>query len=320
MARKSYSKFRVQYWKFAAIARQLRHGRNCTTTSLARELDVTPRSVRRYMETMRDEFGAPIAFDRSCQSYRLTDATWTMPSNIYLNAAELHTLAVAVQAIRPVMPMPFPQRLDQLLSKLLDALPEDDRDEIRRAQGQVEFVPAPVLSKGAEWFELLHHAITRQLSVDMTYYVLGKDQETQRRFDPYYLRNYQGTWYVVGFDHLTKYWPIFNLARIRALTVSDDPYRVRLFSAVNYFKNSLGVMVGGEPKPVRVRLTGYAANTAGERIWPPGFTYKSTGAEEGILSGRLANMTDLMQWAASFQGEAEILADQQSLAAAKTPI
>lgn len=258
---------------------------------------------------MRDDLGAPIEFDRALGSYKYTHPNWTVP-NVYLDEAEMQALATAVQAIRPVLPAAMSQRLDNLLAKLLDALPEDDRNDIRRAQGQIEFVPTPVLSKGAEWFEFLHNAVTRQLSVDMTYYVLGKNQETQRRLDPYYLRNYLGTWYVVGFDHLTGYWPIFNLARIRALTVSDDLYRVRPFSAAEYFKNSLGVMVGGEIKPVRLRLTGYAANTAGERNWPAGFNYKSTGAGEGILSGRLANMTDLMQWAASFQGEAEILADR----------
>ena len=146
----------------------------------------------------------------------------------------------------------------------------------------------------------------------MTYYVQTKEQETQRRFDPYYLRNYQGAWYVAGYDHLTRHWPILKLARIRALSVSDEIYDVRPFSAAEYFKNSLGIMVGGDAQPVRIRLTGYAASTADERIWPPGFTYKATGPGEGILSGELANMTDLLQWVSAFQCDAEILSEVPS--------
>ena len=312
MARKTYSKFRSQSWKYAEITRRLHGGRNCTASSLAAELEVHPRSIRRYIQFLCNELDAPIVFDRASQSYRLSNTTWTMPSNICLGSEELQTLAVAIQTVRPVMPAPFPEHLDKLLAKLLDALPEDDRVEILRTQGHIEFVPAPVLSKGAQWFDQLLHAIRRQLSVDMTYFVLSKDQETQRRFDPYYLRNYQGTWYVVGYDHLTKYWPILNLARIRALSVSDDLYHVRPFSATEYFKNSLGVMIGGTPQPVRIRLTGYAADTADERIWPPGFTYKATKPGEGILSGELANMTDLLQWASAFQCDAEILSEVPS--------
>ena len=134
----------------------------------------------------------PIEFDRILKSYKYTHPDWIVP-NVHLGEGELQTLAVAVQAIRPVMPASFTDRLDKLLAKLLDALPEDSREEIRRTQGQIEFVPAPVRSKGAEWFEPLSQGISRQVSVDMTYYVLSKGQETQRRFDPYYLRNYQVT-------------------------------------------------------------------------------------------------------------------------------
>ncbi len=312
MAKKSYSKFRSQWWKVLEIDRQLQEqfhrGRPCTVQSLAEKLEVNARTIRRLIELLRDDLGSPIEYDRALQSYKYTHPNWVMP-NVNLDEAQMQTLAIAVQAIRPVLPATMSERLDSLLAKLLDALPESRRDEVRRAQGQVEFVPAPVLSKGADWFEPLHRAIAGQLSVDMTYYVPGKDVKTQRRFDPYYLRNYQGAWYVVGYDHLTKHWPIFKLARIRALTVSDDAYAPRKFSAAEYFKNNLGVMVGGESMPVRIRLTGYAASTADEQVWPPGFTYQVAGPKEGILCGQITNLIDLIPWVASFQGDAEILPD-----------
>ncbi len=293
------------------IDRQLREqwhrGRPCTKESLLAGLkDIDERTLRRLIELMRDDLHAPIEYDRALQTYKYTNLTWVVP-NVQLDEDEMHVLATAVQAIRPVMPPSLSKRLDKLLSKLLDALPESQRDEVRRAQGRVEFVPAPVLSKGSQWFEPLHQAIGGRLSVDMTYYVQTREQETQRRFDPYYLRNYQGVWYVAGYDHLTKHWPILKLARIRALSVSEDLYDVRPFSAAEYFKNSLGIMVGGAPQLVRIRLTGYAASTADEQLWPPGFTYQAASPAEGILCGEVTNLIDLIPWVASFQGDAEIL-------------
>ena len=312
MSRKPYSKFRSRLWKVVEIDRQLREqfrrGRPCTKQTLLEGLrdDIDERTLRRLIELMRDDLGAPIEYDRSQQSYKYTHPNWVVP-NVHLDEDEMRALATAVQAIRPVLPGPIAERLDNLLAKLLDALPEYQRDEVRRAQGQVEFVPAPVLSRGSQWFEPLQQAIAGRFSVDMTYYVPGKEQETQRRFDPYYLRNYQGAWYVAGYDHLTEHWPIFKLARIRALTVSEDPYSPRRFNAAEYFRDSLGIMVGGAPQPVRVRLTGYAASIANEQVWPPGFTYQATGPEEGILCGQITNIIDLIPWVASFQGDAEIL-------------
>ena len=125
-------------------------------------------------------------------------------------------------------------------------------------------------------------------------------------FDPYYLRHVQGAWYVVGFDHLTGRWPVFKLARIRSLIISKDTYKPQKFSAADYFKGSLGIMVG-DPAPVKIKLIGYAAMTADEQIWPEGFSYQSTGRCEGILSGRISDIADLFAWVASFQGDAEMM-------------
>ena len=314
MARKTYSKFRSRLWKLVEIDRQLqeqlRRRRPCTVHSLMEALEEkSERTVRRLIELMRDDLGAPIEYDRARQSYTYTHPNWVVP-NVHLDEGQMQALATAVQAIRPLLPISMCQRLDNLLVNLLDALPEEKRHDIRRTQGQVEFVPAPVLSKGAQWFEPLHRAIADQLSVDMTYYVPGRNENASRRFDPYYLRNYQGIWYVVGYDHRTKHWPVFKLARIGALTVSDDLYMPQKFSAAEYFKNSLGIIVGGTPQPVKIRLRGYAASTADEQVWPPGFKYQPTGPNEGLLCGHITNIIDLIPWVASFQGDAEILPDQ----------
>ncbi|NNM87326.1 MAG: WYL domain-containing protein [Phycisphaerae bacterium] len=311
MAKRTFSKFRSRWWAFCKIERQLKAHLACNTQSLAADLQVDARTVRRYIEFMRDDLGAPIIFDRPSQSYKFSHTTWSMP-NVHLSLEELQSLAVAVKSITPTVPAPFAQPLESLLAKLLDALPEDDQMEIRRAQKQIVFLPVPVSSKGSAWVGPLLEAIRGEWTVDMVYFALSRNQETQRRFDPYHLRYFMGTWYVVGYDHLTKHWPVLNLARIRKLTVTEDFYRVRSFDPDIFFKNSFGISVGGTPQKVSIKLTGWNAKTAGERIWPPGFTYKDVGPDEGILTGLIANPADLELWIASCQGDAEMIAEEKS--------
>lgn len=306
MAKDSFSKFRSRWWAFCTIDRQLRHGRICSPKSLAADLEVDARTVRRYVEFMRDELGAPIVFDHPTKTYILTNASWSMP-NVHLTLRELETLAMAVKALTPTVPAPCSQQLDGLLAKLLDALPEEQAREVREAQRHVDFVPGPVLSTGHQWVQPVLDAIRDRLTLEMTYYTLSKGEESQRRLDPYHLRYYGGTWYLVGYCHLKQKFPVFNMARIRALTVTDDSYKIRPFDAKAYFNGSWGITVGGEPTLVRVRLTGWAAMTASERLWPAGFTYAPTGPEEGILSGKVGNLDDIRVWVASCQGGAEIL-------------
>lgn len=176
MENRSFSKFRSRWWAFCEIDRQLKHGRTCSPQSLAADLEVDARTVRRYVEFMRDELGAPIVFDRPSQSYKLTHATWSMP-NVYLTLQELEAMAMAIKALMPKVPAPFSNRLDGLLDKLLDALPAEQARDVREAQRHVDFVAGPVLSTGHQWVEPLLKAIRDRLTVEMTYFTLYKEEE-----------------------------------------------------------------------------------------------------------------------------------------------
>jgi proteasome accessory factor B len=310
MAKKqrTFSKFRSKWWALCEIDRQIRHGRACTCRSLAHDLEVDPRTVRRYIAFMRDELDAPIEYDPIDQTYALTDHTWTMP-NVHLAEAELVALAVATRSMASAMPHPFTDRLEGLLAKLLDALPEARREELRLLQERVDFVPSSVISKGQEWVEPLVEAIREERVIEMTYRTLHRDKEDRRRVDPYCLRFFAGAWYMVGYDHQTKHFPVFNLARASKLELTEESYRRRKFSAADYFRHAVGVTVGGPPRAVRVLLTGRAARTAGERIWPDGFTYTPKSNGTGILAGQVSKLNDLLAWVAAIGGDATILPD-----------
>ena len=306
--KRTFSKFRSKWWSLCEIDRQIRRGRACTCRSLSRDLEVDPRTVRRYIAFMRDEMDAPIEYDPIEETYALTDHTWTMP-NVHLAEAELLALAVATRSMAAAMPAPFTERLEGLLAKLLDALPQAQREELRLLQERVDFVPSPVSSKGQELVEPLVEAIRDERTIEMTYRTLRRDKEDRRRVDPYCLRFFAGAWYMVGYDHLTKHFPVFNLARVRTLEVTQDTYRRKEFSAAEYFRYAVGVTVGGPPRSVRVLLTGRAARTAGERIWPGGFTYTPSSDGTGVLADQVSKLDDLIAWVAAVGGDATILSD-----------
>ena len=301
-----FSKFRGKLFAFAEIERQIRRGRACTRASLARDLKVDPRTIGRYIEFMRKGLNAPIEFDPIDQTYVFTASSWTMP-NVHLSDAELTTLAVGARSLAGVMPGPFAKRLEGLLSKLLEALPEMHRDEICRLKEQIDIVPSAVVSKGSEWVEPLMNAMREKCSVEIIYYVLSKQTIGRRIVDPYHMRFFAGAWYLVGFDHQTKYFPIFNLSRIRSLASTEVSFRKKPFSASKYFQDSTGVTVGGQARVIRLLLSGRVAATANERVWPGGFKYQPREGGTGTLEGRVSNVDDLLAWVASVGGDAVII-------------
>jgi predicted DNA-binding transcriptional regulator YafY len=307
--RQGFSKFRGKLWALCRIERQIRRGRNCTARTLAADLEVDPRTIRRYIALMKKELGAPIEWNPIEERYEFTESTWRMP-NVHLSDQELVALVVAARSMAAIAPAPIGGSLDGLLAKLLDQLPEDLRDEMARVGERVDFVPSPTPSKGQEWVGPLMDAVRERFTVEMEYFAAGRNAQTARKVDPYHLRFYAGTWYLIGFDHLTKYIPVFNLARIRGLRVTEDEFRAKPFSVAEYFKHAFGITAGGTPRLIRIRLTGRAARTVGERVWPEGFAFVSHG-ETGILSGQVGKLDDVLQWVASLDGEATLLAENE---------
>ncbi len=309
MGRTGFSKFRSRWWAFCEIHRQIQRGRACTPRSLAADLEVDPRTVRRYISFMREELGAPIHYDPIDERYTLTEATWTMP-NVHLSDHEMVALAISLRAMNAVAAEPFIASLNTLFQKLLDAIPVNRRNEILSLQERVDIVPAAVPSVGEAWIGALLKAVSDCTSVKIDYYVLSRDRLSHRVVDPYHLRFFGGCWYLIGLDHETKHFPVFSLARIRGLSACVQTFKRQEFTAATFFKNSFGISVGGELKTVRVRLTGRAARTASERVWPDGFSYKSdANNNSGILTGKIGNPDDLLHWIGSQRGDAELLSD-----------
>jgi predicted DNA-binding transcriptional regulator YafY len=306
---RGFSKFRSKWWALCRIDRKVRSGRPCTAAILAEDLEVDRRTIRRYIAFMREELGAPIQFDPIEQRYELTDSAWTMP-NVHLTDAELVALAVATRSVAACAPAPFAARLEELLAKLIDALPSDQRGEIASLLTKVDFKPVSVPSNGAEWVEPLIHGMRDRIIVEVEYFVLNKEKLTRRYIDPYHLRYFSGAWYLIGYDHHTKHIPVFHLGRVRSLRLTDDTFKQRPFNVHEYFRHTFGITAGGDPKPVRVLLTGRAARTADERIWPEGFTYISATRSRGVLTGTVGHLDDIAAWAASFDGDARILPDE----------
>ncbi len=49
---------------------------------LAQEFEVDPRTIRRDLESMRDQLRAPIAFDRDRRGYRYSEPTFRLHSSL----------------------------------------------------------------------------------------------------------------------------------------------------------------------------------------------------------------------------------------------
>src|SRR6516164_10280712 len=65
--------------RFAVIDEKLRSRSWPNASSLARELEVTPRTIHRDFEFLRDQLRAPIVFDSRKNGYYYSDSSYQLP-------------------------------------------------------------------------------------------------------------------------------------------------------------------------------------------------------------------------------------------------
>lgn len=74
---------RPQYHRLRRIIAMVREGmasgRLPNRSDFRRELEVSPRTLARDLDFLRDEERAPIAYEPARHGYRLTDATYDLP-------------------------------------------------------------------------------------------------------------------------------------------------------------------------------------------------------------------------------------------------
>ena len=107
--------------RMQAIDRALRARRWPTDKSLAKELEVDPRTIRRDLEFMRDEQHAPIKYDRTRRGYCNAEPTFRLPF-IQMTQGEMLALYLSERLMRQFGGTPFERDLRQPIAKLADVL------------------------------------------------------------------------------------------------------------------------------------------------------------------------------------------------------
>lgn len=289
----AYSKYRSHFHHIVLIDERIRRGNFPSSKTIARELELSDRTIRRNIEFVRDVLGAPIEYDPSRKGYHYTESAWALPG-IQLTEGELLGLVVVQMAVSAYKGTPLEGYLKGIVDKLVARLPQEISVDPRGLADTFRITLGPVAPIDPQHWELLARALREKRTVRMTYYAVGKDKTTERDVDPYLLRCYRGDWYLVANDHASGHIPIFSLARIRALTLLEEHFVVRDdFRPDEYLSGIFQTFESKEHHKVRIQFFDIAARLIAERVWHP--TQKLTHRKDGsvILEMTVADLGEV---------------------------
>jgi predicted DNA-binding transcriptional regulator YafY len=295
--------------RIVLIDRAIRAGAFPNATSLARELEVDPRTIHRDIEFARDRLKAPIVFDARRNGYTYSDPNYRF-SPISITEGELVALFVAERALRQYRGSPFGADLERAFAKIQAGLTDHITIEIDRLGEAYSFHTTAPSSCEPGLFGDLARAVVGMRRLTIEYDSISSGRSIRREIDPYHLACVDGQWYLAAFCHVRHEVRLFVPARIVGLQFTDETFEAPInFCIKTYLGESLSVFRGepGVTHRIRVRFTSLAVRLVAERTWHPSQTIEHTPEGDLIVGLTLSHLREAERWILSWGADAEVL-------------
>lgn len=183
---------------------------------LAERLDVSPRTIRRYIVTLQD-MGIPVEPNVGRSGGYGLSKGYRLPPLMF-SEDEALGLAMALLSTQNPGDVGLPTPVAQALEKIERVLPDELAQRIENVRSEVNFPSAPDWSSTSfpqpgVLATLAQARLTRQ----RVWFRYGRPtgDESAREVDPYGIGNVNGRWYLHGWCHLRKDKRTFRIDRIR---------------------------------------------------------------------------------------------------------
>jgi len=289
-------------------------GKYPNATTLAREIEVVPKTIHRDIEFMRDRLQLPIAYDDRKYGYYYTEEVSSFPS-LQITEGELVALLVAEKALQQYRGTNFEKPLLSAFKKMEASLPDTvslnlaDWDQTISFRTSVE----PILN--LEVFDALSKATSHRKQLEIAYRKPGSQQTEQRVIDPYHLANVNGEWFLFAFDHLRRDIRTFAPSRIQNLLPTGHTFsRPSRFSVEKILRDSFGVVTGQGEHDVVIRFDSYAADYIREKRWHPSQQLRELKQGGVELRLKLSSLGEIQRWILGWGGSAVPLSPAELVA------
>ena len=215
--------------RFYLIRQRLGCQRSVSTRQLLDELEVSPATLKRDIQYLRDRFQVPIEWNAELGGYTLdrpgAETAQSELPGMWFSDKEIHALLTMQHLLANLDPggllAPHVEPLIKRLDKLLGAA-DDAAEEVRR---RVLIVGIGKRHITLKHFEKVGSALLRRKRLSVRYFARGRGEESQRQISPQRLVHYRENWYLDAWCHLRGGLRNFAVDSIRDVELLDTPSR-----------------------------------------------------------------------------------------------
>ena len=288
------------------IHQALQAGGFPNASKLAREVEVSTKTIHRDEEFMRDRLNLPIEYDARHNGYHYTGEVSGFPT-MQITEGEIFALVVAEKALQQYRGTSFEKPLLSAIKKMEQALPDTISLNLADIEQTISFRTRAEPILNLEIFDVLAKAVAQRQQLELHYRKPGHTAE-KRLVDAYHLANINGEWFLFAFDHARKDLRTFAPARIQSAQPTGKTFeRSQKFSLEKRLRDSFGVHAGEGKFEVVIRFAPRAADYIREKKWHASQTLRDLKDGGAELRMKLSSLAEVERWVLSWGGEAKVL-------------
>jgi predicted DNA-binding transcriptional regulator YafY len=289
------------------IHQAIQSGHYPNAVSLARELEVSSKSIHRDFEFMRDRLQLPLKFDHDHQGYYYTGEVSSFPT-LQITEGELFALLVAEKALQQYRGTTFERPLVSAFKKMAAALPDTVSLNLADWERTISFRTSAEPIVNLQTFETLSKATAQRQQLQLTYRKPGRRETELRLVDPYHLANINGEWFLFAWCHLRKDIRTFVPARIKAIEITGQTFdRPQKFSLEKRLRDSFGVQSGQGIFDVVIRFNELVSDYIREKKWHDSQQLKELKDGGLELRMKLSSLGEVERWVLGWAGNAKVI-------------
>lgn len=240
------------------------NGRYVKSSDLSRKCNVSNRTIYRDLGILKEVYNAPLEYDFKRKSFHYTKKFQLKTFD--LSAGELYDLAVIFELLKSYDHNPYKSGQKSLLNKLRLSFGDEINKKIIDVREKISFRFSPVKRSDEKTFKIIENALLKEKTIQVKYFKIDTGIEVNITINPYHLRNYNGDWYLIGYEHERKKVRVLSVSRISEVKLTNREFDVNdSFNLEEYFKYSFGKKRTSKPLKVQFEIKKQFINVLTER-------------------------------------------------------
>ena len=241
--------------------------------TLLDELAVSPATLKRDLDYLKDQLGAPIEYDRFLNGYRFGEEfrgqKHELPG-LWFSERELYSLLMAHQLLSELDSEGVISRHLQPLLDRIHQMLGTSQEDAKMLLKRVKIISPAKRPVPTQFFEMVGEALLNRRRLHIRYLTRGRGEVSERVVSPQRLVHYKNTWYLDGWCHRSDKLRRFSLDAIEhAELLETKAKEVAAKTLEAEMDAGYGIYAGAKRQWATLSFDAQAAQWVSREEWHP---------------------------------------------------